>query len=303
MAADARPNFSDLEAAAAGRHAVIAVAAAHDPEVLAAVRDAHDMFGTEAILFGQTARMDSLPAMAGITRIDTPDDETSAALAVEACRGGAASILMKGNLPTGTLMRAALARDTGLRSDGLLSHVMFYAPPRYGKLLVLTDGGLNPFPDLAQKKQILLNALTLMRRLGWTDINVSIVAAAEQVNPNIQSMVDAEWLAAQPDWDACSAHVIGPVGLDLAVSEAAAAAKHYTGEGAGKADLLLVPNYEVGNGIGKTLTWFGEAESAGLIVGATVPIVLVSRSDDHIAKRRSIALAMAASANDMEDNR
>lgn len=283
----------------------IAVAAAHDLSVLEAIQAAHERFGISARLYGDVVAMRTLsPRLAelkGIILLDSPDDETSAKLAVADCRNGQADILMKGQMHTATLLRAVVDREKGLREEGLFSHVMFYEPPNYGKLLALTDGGINTFPDLSAKKIILRNALLLLRRLGYTQINAAVIAGAEDVNPKIQSTVDAAELMGMPEWRDLNARVIGPVGLDLAISPAAAATKHYKGEGAGEADLLLVPTYEVGNGIGKCLTWFAGAESAGIIVGAKVPIVLVSRSDDDRAKRRSIALALAALGNDTED--
>lgn len=300
-----RPTFTSIKQRAKQKTGnKLAVAAAHDPEVLSALRLAHERFQVEALLFGNIKKMREIdPAIdqiAAFTLIDTTDDFASIALAVQACRDGEATALMKGHVQTADLMRGVVNKETGLRTGRLLSHVMFYKSPRYDKLLALSDGGLVTFPDLAQKKDILVNALDLMCRLGYEAINVSVLAAAETVNPKVQTTVDAAALAAMPAWQRYNANVIGPVALDLAISKAAVEAKHYHGVGAGAADLLLVPTYEVGNGIGKAINWFGEARSAGVVVGAKVPIVLVSRSDDHEAKCASIALAMAA-GNMQED--
>lgn len=300
-----RPTFRSIEERAKQRSGnKLAVAAAHDPEVLRALRLAHERFQVEALLFGDVNKMKEIDPgitqIAAFTLIATNNDLHSIDLAVKACREGDATALMKGHLQTADLMRAVVNKETGLRTNRLLSHVMFYASPRYGKLLALSDGGLVTFPDLAQKKDILENALDLMQRLGYEAIYVSVLAAAETVNPKVQATVDAAELTTMTTWQQYHATVIGPVALDLAISEAAVKAKHYEGVGAGAADLLLVPTYEVGNGIGKAISWFGEARSAGVVVGAKVPIVLVSRSDDHEAKCASIALAMAA-GNMQED--
>ncbi|HHT44273.1 MAG TPA: phosphate butyryltransferase [Fastidiosipila sp.] len=294
-----RPTFDHIERLAKKRKSrPVAVASAHDPEVLEAILDARKQYKIEAILFGDTEQMrllaPDIETIKGITLVETADDEQSAALAVEACKDGSASILMKGNLPTSTFMRAVVNKETGLRQGKLLSHVMFYEVEAYGKLLGLTDGGLNTFPDRLAKIEILENALTLMKTFGYERINVSLIAGAEQINPKIMSTVDAAEISALDKWQTLDANVIGPVGLDLAVSVDAVKAKHYSGYGAGSADLLVVPTYEVGNGIGKTLTYFANAKSAGLVVGASVPIVLVSRADDSEAKRLSIALGLVA---------
>lgn len=296
-----RPTFEQIEKLAKKRKSLpLAVASAHDPEVLAAILSAKKKYKIEALLFGDTEKMrllqPDLETTRGITLVETSDDETSARLAVKACREGDAGILMKGNLPTSTFMRAVVNKETGLRAGGLLSHVMFYETKAYPKLLAITDGGLNTFPDREMKIEILENALALMRNLSYERINVSLIAGAEQVNPKIQTTVDAAEIAGLATWQQRGANVIGPVGLDLAISVDAVEAKHYEGYGAGSADLLVVPSYEVGNGIGKTLTYFAEAKSAGLVVGATVPIVLVSRADDSEAKRLSIALALVAAS-------
>ena len=139
-------------------------------------------------------------------------------------------------------------------------------------MLVLTDGGVNTFPDLDKKAEILENAAMVLQALGYEHINASCVCGAEQVNPKVQSTVDADALSKMTDrWAKYNMDVCGPVALDLAVSEEACHHKHYTAPGAGKADILLVPNYEVGNGIGKAANLFGNAKNAGIILGAKCP--------------------------------
>jgi phosphate butyryltransferase len=210
---------------------------------------------------------------------------------------GRAGFLMKGLLGTATLMRAVLNKEHGLRTGRLISHVMLYEP-RGHKMMALTDGGMNTFPDLEKKAGILENAAMVMKALGYETINTACICGAEVVDPKIPSMVDAQALTEMTErWAPYNMNVYGPVGLDLAVSKEACHHKKYIAVGGGEADILLVPTYEVGNGIGKAMSLFGEAKNAGIIVGAKVPIVLVSRSDSAETKLASIALGAVVAAN------
>ena len=224
-------------------------------------------------------------------------DQDCAAKAVALCAQGKANFLMKGILGTADLMRAVFNKEHGLRTQHLTTHCMLYEIPALGRMLVLTDGGVNTFPDLEKKADILENAAMVLQALGYEHINASCVCGAEQVNPKVQSTVDADALSKMTDrWAKYNMDVCGPVALDLAVSEEACRHKHYNAPGAGKADILLVPNYEVGNGIGKAANLFGNAKNAGIILGAKVPIVLVSRADSAYSKLASIALGSVLSS-------
>ena len=217
-------------------------------------------------------------------------DTDCAAKAVALCAEGKANFLMKGILGTADLMRAVFNKEHGLRTSHLTTHCMFYEIPAYGKMVILTDGGVNTFPDLDKKAEILENAAMVLHALGYESINAACICGAEVVNPKIQSTVDADALAHMTErWSKYNMNVCGPVALDLAVSKEACHHKHYTAPGAGDADILLVPNYEVGNGIGKAASLFGNAKNAGIILGAKVPIVLVSRADSAESKLASIA--------------
>ncbi|NCC69001.1 MAG: phosphate butyryltransferase, partial [Clostridia bacterium] len=181
--------------------------------------------------------------------------------------------------------------EMGLRTERLISHVMLYECPAYSKPLFLTDGGMNTFPDLGKKADILENAAIMLKALGYDKIYAACVCGAEVVNPKIQSTVDAKDLSEMTDrWAQYNMSVFGPVALDLAISKEACRHKRYNAEGAGEADILLVPTYEVGNGIGKAINYFGDGKNAGIIMGAKVPIVLVSRADSAESKLASIAL-------------
>ncbi len=273
----------------------IAVAAAHDHDVLKAVSMARKAGIAEGVLVGDEAKIREILLSleenpADYTIISAETDAECAALAVAAVKEGRAHFLMKGLLGTADLMRAVIAKETGLRTERLISHVMLYQVP--GKrMLALTDGGMNTFPDLPKKAEILENAARVLKALGYERMNAACVCGAEVVNPKVQSTVDAKELSEMTDrWTPYNMQVFGPVGLDLAISEEACHHKRYTAPGAGQADILLVPTYEVGNGIGKAMSLYAGAENAGIIVGAQVPIVLVSRSDSAETKLASIAM-------------
>lgn len=284
-----------LEAAKGGKTGVIAVAAAHDQPVIEAVVEARKEGIATPILVGHEdeicAMLSGLGENPDDYQIIAGDSDTDcAAKAVALCAEGKANFLMKGILGTADLMRAVFNKECGLRTSHLTTHCMFYEIPAYGKMIILTDGGVNTFPDLDKKAEILENAAMVLHALGYESINAACICGAEVVNPKIQSTVDADALAHMTErWSKYNMNVCGPVALDLAVSKEACHHKHYNAPGAGDADILLVPNYEVGNGIGKAASLFGNARNAGIILGAKVPIVLVSRADSADSKLASIA--------------
>lgn len=284
-----------VDAAKGGASGVIAVAAAHDEPVIEAVVAARREGIATPILVGHADEIRRMlreqhedPDAYKIVPADSDTD--CAAQAVSLCAQGKANFLMKGILGTADLMRAVFNKEQGLRTSHLTTHCMFYEIPALGKMLILTDGGVNTFPDLEKKAEILENAAAVLQALGYTSINAACICGAEQVNPKVQSTVDADALSKMTGrWAKYNMQVCGPVALDLAVSKEACKHKHFTAPGAGDADILLVPNYEVGNGIGKAASLFGGAKNAGIILGAKVPIVLVSRSDSAESKLASIA--------------
>ena len=291
-----------IEAARGGTPGVIAVAAAHDQPVIQAVVEARREGIAVPILVGHageiTAMLSQLGEDPAAYQIVAGDSDTDcAAKAVALCAQGKANFLMKGILGTADLMRAVFNKEHGLRTGRLTTHCMFYEIPALGRMVILTDGGVNTFPDLEKKADILENAAMCFQALGYETINAACICGAEVVNPKIQSTVDADALAHMTErWSKYNMNVCGPVALDLAVSKEACHHKHYTAPGAGDADILLVPNYEVGNGIGKAASLFGNAKNAGIILGAKVPIVLVSRADSAYSKLASIALGSVLSS-------
>jgi phosphate butyryltransferase len=295
-------SIEKILAAAKGRRAgKLAIAAAQDLDVLTAAAEAAEAGIVEPILVGDAAQIRRLLAEIGrkaadfsIVEAGSPAD--CACVAARLVDSGKADFLMKGRLGTAEMMRAVLDKGLSLRTERLLSHVMLYEAPEYPRMLALTDGGMNTFPDLAKKADILENAAIVLGKLGYMSMTAACVCGAELVDPKVQSTQDAAALVAMAErWAPYGLRVIGPVGLDLAVSPEACRHKGYDVPGGGSADILLVPTYEVGNGIGKALTYFGNAKSAGIVAGAAVPIVLVSRADEAGTKLASIAFGAVVS--------
>ena len=285
-----------IAAAKTGTSGVVAVAAAHDTAVIEAVTAAKKEGIVTPILVGHTEKIEKMLADVGENPADyrivpADSDVDCAKSAVQLVTEGQADFLMKGLLGTADLMRAVLAKEANLRTDSLLSHVMLFETSGYHKMILMSDGGMNTFPDFDKKVQILDNAAGVLHKLGYERIHAACVCGAETVNPKIQSTVDAYELSQMTEtWQKYNMDVIGPVSVDLALSREACEHKHFTAPGAGDADLLLVTNYEMGNAIYKTALCLTGCRAAGLIIGARVPIILVSRSDSADSKLASIAL-------------
>ncbi|MDO4542995.1 MAG: phosphate acyltransferase [Clostridia bacterium] len=281
-----------LQRARQERSRTLAVAAAQDIYVLTAVNLAAKDGLCIPILTGKRDEILRLmPEARRYEIIDCDSDEASARTAVSLVKNGRADCLMKGLLPTGTLIKAVLNKEEGIRTDRLLSHVMVYEAKSYPKLIFNTDGGINVAPNFEQKVQILKNAALMLKALGYESMIAACVCGAETVSEKISATVDADKLSKmEGEFSEYNMKILGPVGLDLAISTEACRHKRYEKEGAGRADILLFPNYEAGNCMGKTLTYFAGAKSAGIVMGAKVPIVLVSRADTAETKMASIAL-------------
>ncbi|SKA88786.1 phosphate butyryltransferase [Caloramator quimbayensis] len=294
-------NFDELLEIAKQRPKMrLSVAAAQDEEVLLAVDSARKLGFVDALLVGDKEKIENIAQSLSMDLsqyeiIDVKSLQESAKVAVSLVAKGNADFLMKGLLPTADLLRAVLDKETGLRGSGLLSHVMVYSTQNYHKLLFLTDGGMVTYPDLAQKVQIVNNAVKVAKSLGVSPVKVAPLCAVEVVNPDMQATLDAAYLSKMSQRGQIKDCIIdGPLALDNAISKEAAKHKGIESIVAGDADILLVPNIESGNMLGKSLTYFGNAKSAGIIMGAKCPIVLVSRADTHESKLYSIALGCFA---------
>ena len=278
------------------KRVTLSVAAAHDEEVLLAIKSAVEMEIITPILIGQEHKIRKISKeinfdLDNFKIINKETIEECAETAVKLVSSGEADFVMKGLLDTSVILKAVLNKEWGLRTDSLLSHVMVYEVPSYDKLLVTTDGGMNIAPDYDQKVKILKNAIEATKPLGLKHIKVACLAAKEKVNSKMQATVDARALqeAGERGEFGKDVTVEGPLAFDLAVSKEAAKVKGFKSKVSGETDIMLMPTIEVGNGIGKALTYFAGAKSAGIIMGAKAPIVLVSRADSHESKLYSIA--------------
>ena len=278
------------------KRVTLSVAAAHDEEVLLAIKSAVEMDIITPILIGQENKIREIGKEINFDLnkfkiINKGTIEECAETAVKLVSSGEADFVMKGLLDTSVILKAVLNKEWGLRTDSLLSHVMVYEVPSYDKLLVTTDGGMNIEPDYDQKVKILKNAIEATKPLGLKHIKVACLAAKEKVNSKMQATVDARALqeAGERGEFGNDVTVEGPLAFDLAVSKEAAKVKGFKSKVSGETDIMLMPTIEVGNGIGKALTYFAGAKSAGIIMGAKAPIVLVSRADSHESKLYSIA--------------
>jgi phosphotransacetylase len=229
----------------------------------------------------------------GFELVDVPHSHAAADKAVELVRQGRAELLMKGSLHTDELLAAVVARDTGLRTERRLSHVFLMDIPTYHKVLIITDAAINIAPDLEAKADICQNAIDLAVALGLERPKLAILAAVETVNSKMPATIDAACLCKMSDRGQIRDGVLdGPLAFDNAISKEAAKIKGIESEVAGDPDILLVPDLEAGNILAKQLIFLANAESAGLVLGARVPIVLTSRSDSVRSRIASCAVAV-----------
>jgi len=298
MAVQLHDKFAPLIKAADGIEAIpTAVAHPCSESALEAAVQAADRGLIVPILVGPEARIRSLAAQMGfdlsrLRVVDAPHSHAAAEAAVDLVRSGAAELLMKGSLHTDELLGAVIRREAGLRTDRRLSHVFLMDVPTYPKLLMVTDAAINIFPTLEEKRDICQNAIDLARVLGIDRPKVAILSAVETVNPKIPSTTDAASLCKMADRDQILGGVLdGPLAMDNAISAEAAAVKGIRSEVAGDPDILLVPNLEAGNILAKQLTFMAQADAAGIVLGARVPIVLTSRADSVRARLASCAVA------------
>ena len=225
--------------------------------------------------------------------VPTRHSHEAAERAVAMARTGEVEALMKGSLHTDELMQEVVAKETGLRTGRRISHVFVVDVPTYVRLLLITDAAINIAPDLDAKRQIVQNAIDLAGVLGLETPRVAILSAVETLNPELQSTIDAAALCKMADRKQITGGILdGPLAFDNAISEEAAKIKGIESPVAGKADILVVPDLESGNMLAKQLEYLGEAQLAGIALGASVPIVLTSRADSPGARMASCAVAL-----------
>jgi phosphotransacetylase len=252
------------------------------------------------ILVGPAAKIRALAKenrlkLGDIEIVDTPHSHESAARAVQLVREGKAELLMKGSLHTDELLGAVIARETGLRTARRMSHVFLMDVPTYHKPIIITDAAINIAPTLEDKVDICQNAIDIAHVMGLKKPKVAILAAVETVTSKMPATIDAAALCKMADRKQITGGLLdGPLAFDNAISKEAARIKGIDSEVAGDPDILLVPDLEAGNMVAKLLSFLAKADSAGLLLGARVPVILTSRADSVRSRIASCAVAMLA---------
>jgi phosphate acetyltransferase len=278
----------------------VSAAVAHpcDQSSLAGALEAAEANLIRPILIGPEAKIRAAAEQLGLDisayrLVDAPHSHAAAAQAVEIVREGQAETLMKGSLHTDELMAEVVRKDTGLRTERRISHAFIMDVPTFPKPLVITDAAINIFPDLETKVDIVQNAIDMAHALGVARPKVAILSAVETVTPKIPSTVDAAALCKMADRGQITGAVLdGPLAFDNAISKEAAEIKHIRSEVAGDPDILVVPDLEAGNMLAKQLSFLANADAAGIVLGARVPIMLTSRADTVRARMASCAVAV-----------
>ena len=274
----------------------VVLTAAEDSSSLKALDNAMKLGCASPVVVGDEGQIREIMERAGIDPKgyvfhDVSGQEAKAERSVELIRNGEAEILMKGMLPTSAFLGPLFNRGTGLITGNFVSHTGVLEVPGYGRLLLQTDGAINIQPDIEKKKGIIKNAVFVAHLLGIERPKVALLSATEKVHPRIPSTVEAAELVRWAGEAVPDAIVEGPLAFDLAISPDAAMRKGLTSPVAGEADILVAANIEMGNVIYKSLRHFAKAEGAGIVVGATCPVILTSRSDPPQEKLNSLALA------------
>ena len=274
----------------------ISVAQADDREVMLAIKEALDKGIIKPYLFGDKKAIEKQVNEVGISmnkiEIINTGEENVANEAVKLVWSKEADVLMKGMISTSNFLRAVVNKEFGLRTGRLLSHVAALEVPGQNRIIFATDGGMNIEPSLEEKIDILKNGIDTLKLLGYEDIYVGILSASEGIAHNMPSTIDAAIISKMADRGQIKGAIVdGPLALDNILDGEAARSKGIESPVAGKTDLILVPNIETGNVLGKSATFLSKGNMAGIIAGARAPIVLSSRADSRFSKLSSIALS------------
>jgi phosphate acetyltransferase len=297
--ADAPRERYDRLVKAAQRLPPVKTAVAHpcDQISIEGLVEAAELRLIDPILVGPPARIADAAEQAKADISGFPIEESahshaSADKAVELVRQGKAEALMKGSLHTDELMAAVVARETGIRTARRISHCFVMDVPGHKDPLIITDAAVNIAPTLAEKVDIVQNAIDLGHALGFPEVRVAIMSAMETVNPAVSSTIEAAALCKMAERGQITGGILdGPLALDNAINEEAAAIKHIVSAVAGRANVLVVPDLEAGNMLAKSLSFLAGAAAAGIVLGARVPIILTSRADSVITRLASCAVA------------
>lgn len=279
----------------------ISVAIAQAEDVMEAIEEARKIGLIKGILVGNKEETIQVCQKLNIDPgdyefIDEQDKNEAARIAVKLVRDKKAELLMKGMIGTDRILRAVLDKEIGLRTKRLLSHAYVLKLKNYDKLLTVTDGAMNIAPNLEQKVQIVQNIINFCHCLEIEKPKIAILAAVEVVNPDMPACIDAACLSKMADRGQIEGGIVdGPLAFDNAISKEAALHKGIDSPVSGEVDAVVVPEIESGNIFAKGLVYLAEAEPAGVLLGTTAPVILVSRSDCPISKVRSIALGILMS--------
>ena len=255
------------------------------------------------ILVGPSARIKEAAEQAevDISRfeiVDSAHSHDSAAKAVELVRQGRAEALMKGSLHTDELMGAVVSREGGLRTARRVSHCFVMDVPSYAHALLITDAAVNIAPSLEDKVDIVQNAIELAQAMGVEEVRVAILSAMETINPKVPSTIEAAALCKMADRGQITGALLdGPLALDNAISLEAAEIKKISSPVAGRANVLVVPDLEAGNMLAKSMSFLANADAAGIVLGARVPVILTSRADVLLTRLASCAVALLLAAS------
>ena len=255
------------------------------------------------LLVGPRSKIEEIAKAAGLNIapyeiIDTEHSHASADMAVQLAREGRAELLMKGSLHTDELMAAIVRSGTGLRTERRISHCFIMDVPSLDRTIIITDAAINIFPTMEDKMHIVQNAIDLAHSLGIEKPKVAILSAMETINPKLQSTIEAGALCKMADRGQITGAILdGPLALDNAIDLDAARIKKIESPVAGKADILVVPDLEAGNMLAKSLSFMADADAAGIVLGARVPVILTSRADSVLTRLASCAVAALVAAN------
>jgi phosphate butyryltransferase len=276
----------------------IAVVEAHDPDVLESLKQAGPMGLVVPTLVGEPARIQEVAGKVGYEPptgaiVPATGEEASIRKAIGLVREGQADLLMKGKVTTADLIRGVLDKERGLRTGKLLSQVIVFRIPAIPRLMVMTDAAINIAPGLEQKADLCRNAIAVAHALGIAEPNVALLAALEFVNPDMPATVDAAALVQMNRRGQISgAYLEGPLALDVPLSRFAADRKAIQSRVVEATDVFIAPDIEAANILYRSITYFAGGESGGIIVGAQVPLILLSRAEPPETKIHSICLAL-----------
>lgn len=274
-----------------------AIAHPCDESSLKGALEAAELGILKPILVGPRDKIQAVAAqfhlnLADYEIVDAPHSHAAADEAVRLAREGKAEMLMKGSLHTDELMGAVMRTNTGLRTERRISHAFIMDVPILDRAIIITDAAINIFPTLEDKAHIIQNAIDLASALGYKKPKVAVLSAMETVNPKVQSTVEAAALCKMADRGQITGGILdGPLALDNAINLTAAQIKKIESPVAGHADILVVPDLEAGNMLAKSLTFMADADAAGIVLGARVPIILTSRADSVTTRLASCAVA------------